>query len=416
MEGNMYYIIRLIQAHKLSCPGHLKSKRRFLFFLAIILIAILSLRSTVLSQTIKGTYSLNPDFDAKRLLELLKEPDSVGALKFFFGELYDKELADLLVFIDRVDNKPTHIELLKGGKSRKELWGEKYVYVMVFVAEKKGQKNTVSKKVEEKETSGKITETDKNEVDKPVSKVSESTTIIKQRDPLFVHQSFLDYRKGAGEFFVASMARLAAAIFTKETIKEGEEAKKGEETPDKPMKLQKVGTHADTDLYFGYVKIPIYENTINRITVEEDYGDGEVDRHLATFGNYSASRITSSVGAVGTFIKAGETEPSCFPMEVFAFGHYYLFNKRPKLPSPHDQRGWLCKYWNEMSVSLVAGTNLTLDKGLFKDLFVGVGVGHIVSTAALVAGVNFRAPRNADGSLKSGEREFHWCVGLTFIF
>jgi len=410
-------MFRVLQSAGLSngvCPTKPRQHRRPTFLIFMIMSFILVLAANLGSQTIKGTYSFTPDRDVKEVLDKLRSERPEDAIKSLFGEsnLYDRQLADLFVFIDRVDNTPTRIALLKGGKRRKELWGEKYVYVMVFVAEKEGQKHSASKKVEEEETSQRVT--DKSETEKPFKRTYQSTTVVKKRAPLSVHQSSLDYKPGSGEFFLSAMVRFAVAAISKQSLEKSDEAKKGEDIPDKPLKLQMVGKHGDTNLYFDYVKIPIYENTINRVTVQEDYGDDRVYRHVATFGNYSASRITTSVGAVGTLVPATATVPSARPIEAFAFAHVYI--KRPSLPAPHYQNQLLKGYWDRVSLSLVLGTRLAFDSALFKDIFVGGGMGHFLGPIAFVVGVNFRTPRDAAGGLTEQKRRGHFCAGLTFLF
>ena len=410
-------MFRVIPSASLSngvCPTKSGQHLRRTFLILTVLGFILALAANLGSQTIKGTYSFTPDRDVKELLDKLRSQRPEDAIRSLFGEsnLYDKELADLLVFIDRVDGTPTRIALLKGGKRKKELWGEKYVYVMVFVAEKEGQEHSASKKVEEEETSQRVT--DKSETEKPFKRTYQSTTVVKKRAPLSVHQSSLDYRLSSGEFFLSAMVKLAVAAISKQSWEKSDEAKKGEDIPDKPLKLQKVGKHGDVNLFFDYVKIPIYENTINRITVQEDYGDDSVYRHVATFGNYSASRVTTSVGAVGTIVPATATVPSARPIEPFAFAHVYI--KRPSLPVPHYQNQPLREYWDRVSLSLVLGTRLVFDSALFKDIFVGGGIGHFLGPIAFVAGVNFRTPRDAAGNLTEQKRRGHFCAGLTFVF
>jgi hypothetical protein len=248
MEVSMYNIVRLTPSHETGCLRHLREKQRWLLAFVGILVAILSLITAAPSQTIEGTYSLRPEEDIKNTLDFLRKDKGVEALKSFFPETYDKELASLLVFIDRANDAPARISLIKGNKTQKNLWGEKYVYVMVFVAEKTDQTPSVSRKVVEEEISTKIVK--KVESGEPLKKSCESTTVIKEREPLLVHQSSLNYEPGTGEFFVSAIVRLTATIFSGKTLEKAEEAKKGADIPDKPVRLRKAGSHGRTNLYF----------------------------------------------------------------------------------------------------------------------------------------------------------------------
>jgi hypothetical protein len=68
-----------------------------------------------------------------------------------------------------------------------------------------------------------------------------------------------------------------------------------------------------------------------------------------------------------------------------------------------------------MSFSLAAGTKLKFEDP-FSDIFAGIGIGHVLSTTALVVGVNFRTPRDAADTLLKEKRRGRFCVGLTFVF
>ncbi len=453
--------------------GDSKRKSRSFLFLPMIMGLILLLTSTVLSQTKKGTYGypFRPDSSyVSQLLNLLRSEDQItDVMKYFFGEhiLYDSNLADLIVFIDKTkrtsdisnlqdlnDASSTHIALVKNGKREDHLFGEKYVYVMVFVAEEKGKKPSVSDPVEEKETSKTTTSTVPEETPPDTSSLKErfertSEIVVEQkpaipadekdqksiitkeiidykkREPVLVHQASLNHTQGSGEFFVSSLVRTIAAIFAKAQVEKADKPATGVDMADKPISFYEIGTVGKTILYWGYAKLPIYENTINRLTVQEDYGTVQKDcctykkgdkyiqyRHQATFGNYSASRITSSIGIMGTVNSAAAPTDKRMPVNPFLFGHCYL--KRPELPAPHYQGHPLKMLYKRMSISLVAGTRISTD--LFDDLFLGACLGHFFSSTGLVVGFNFQTPRDAGGAATGGNRIMRFCTGLTFIF
>ena len=416
----MYKKLSVLSVHlpKSANPGVSEKKRRQMLLVLTMTFGVLILFPSAFSQTIKGSYSFNPDSDAAGLLAKLRSGDGAGSLKSFFGEnnVYDEKLADLLVFIDKAqytgDSGESHIILLKNGKTRKNLFGQKIVYVMVFVAEKEEATASVSKDIADKKTTEKITE--KSVDQKPPEKTVELSTEVKKRNPLSVSQSSLDYTQGSGEFFISSVIRTIASIFSGKAIEKGVEVKKGEDISDKPVTVNRVGTSKKDKavLFFGYVKIPVYENTINRITVEEDYGDDKISRHVGTFGNYSASRLTTSIGIMGTLVKAEEGQDKRVPVNAFLFGHVYF--KRPQLPSPHYQNRGSKGYFSRLSLSLVGGTRISTN--LFDDLFVGASLGHFISTVGLVAGVNFRTPTDLEGKPTGDKRRASFCAGLTMIF
>jgi hypothetical protein len=385
--------------------------------------------SSARAQTIKGTYSFDRSpAHIDHLLELLRSGDTTSEVfKYFFGvnKIFDRQIVNLLVFIDKPQRKKgpsetypqigdiaSYIALTKDGKKLNRLYGEKYVHVLVFVAEDTCEPNSVSTSIEEKDPAKTI------KITKELSKeTQELSTQVKKRDPLFVHQSSIDYRGGSGEFIVSAMARTLAAVLGGKDIEKGEEAKKGEDIPDKPIKLYEIGKSGVTKVFFGYVKIPVYENTINRITVEENYGDNKVFRHIATFGNYSSSVITTSIGIMGSFLeKVEEDEDKRTPVNAYLLGHIYI--KRPRLPSAHYQKKFN-RLLEKSSFSIVAGTRISTS--LFDDLFIGVCAGHLLSTIGIVVGASFRTPKTvpapATPSTPTGDkRTAGLCAGLTFIF
>ena len=155
-------------------------------------------------------------------------------------------------------------------------------------------------------------------------------------------------------------------------------------------------------------KLPLHENTINRVHVQTDKSD-TATVYLSTFGNYSPSWITSSVGFLTSFpCCCREKEKSTvYPVvDPFLFGHLYL--KRPQQPKPRLNDA--CREWRrQLSISFAVGTRLS-DK-LFEDLFVGGSVGHMLGKLGLVAGVNFRMVEDED----TAKRRCHLSFGLTYI-
>ena len=407
---------------KAMCSWQFNAKGPAFQFLAtfnLILCCLFLFNSIAIPQTIKGSYSFDrlPD-QVEELLKKLSEDKLEEVPKYFFGEnkVYDAELADLLVFIDKTgkDKKDAKFALLKGGIKKEELFGDKFIYVMVFAAEKDDEQNTVGKFTKDIETTEKVVEksigntsgkTGEIIIEKPVGdtsgKTDEVTKTIRYREPLSVFQSPLDSRPGSGEFILYSVIRSIANIFSGVAIEKAEKSERAADITNIPLRMYLVGSDnkSKTNLYFGILKTPISENTINRFTVQEEYGNNEDPHqnkkkmHLATFGNYSSSCVTSSIGLMGTFLRSeliksetGVIKSSRTPLDAFIFAHIYL--KRPQIPPPRYQDKSTKNCLKKISFSLAVGTKISTS--LFDDLFFGVSVGHIYSTVGVVAGVNYR--------------------------
>lgn len=298
----------------------------------------------------------------------------------FYGEVYDDELPDLVIIVDRrgktaSEETPVRIDLLKGDKRRDELFGERFIYVLVFVAEDSSTIDSVSKSS-----------------NKPVIKMSS-----------------LDRRVGSGEFALFTAVKMIVGAVLGRTVGERMMARC---PPDTQAVLHMIPIGEKTDasarLYHGRTKLPLAENTINRIRLEEV--DSKIEPQ-ATFGNYSSSWVTSSIGLMGTFL-SGETarqdSVNKTSVEPFILGHLYIM--RPQRPKPRLNRSKI-EFWRQISFSLVTGTRLSED--LFDDIFVGVSVGHVISTLSIVGGYNFRTSRWSKAVRE--EREGHYAVGITFI-
>jgi hypothetical protein len=401
------------------------------FRLTLILCFFILISSTAIPQTIKGhwQYKRN-EGDVIKLWNMLKnEKNIVQVPKYFFGEVYDKALPDLVVYIDKrqldanggkkiVDTgkNPLHkIALVKKSKKRNQLFGERFIYVMVFVAENKSDKKsvTISKKyyVPQEKNITKI---------KGKNKISvETKENFKETERLSVSCASLDKSASSGEFAIFSIAKGIGQAFTKslETNKELEEKNKKKPLP---LKMREVGCFKETRLAFGVVKIDLAENTINRITI---WGFSKINP-TATFGNYSQSWITSSICMMWTPYskdKAADLKIKRNLFEMFLLAHIYI--KRPRLPCPRftGKSG----FFKKLSYSIVVGTRLESLDTLFdlKDVFIGIGLGHISGNVGIVIGANFKTFQeeklNIEGKVvmvDKKKRKGNLAIGFTFIF
>ncbi len=428
----------------------------------LILCCVFLFNSNANPQTIKGSYSYDrPAGQIETMLIKLADTSSIKDVpKDFFGEnnVYDAELADLLVFIDKTGQyaKETKFALLKKGKLKEELFGDKFIYIMVFVAENENEQNSMGQFTRDIETTEKTVEnlgrntsekadhkavdsldkegsgqsfkkTREKEIADATGKTREVVETIKYREPLSISQSSLESRPGSGEFILTSVLRTIANIFSGMSIEKAEKAERAADIVNIPLRMYLVGSDKSgkIKLYFGLLKTPISENTINRFTVQEEYGNND-DPHqnrkkmyLATFGNFSGSYVTSSIGLMTTIVKSeiiktesGVTKSSRTPLDPFLFAHVYL--QRPKLPRPRYQQNSHQAFYKKLSFSIVAGTKISTS--LFDDLFLGASVGHFYSTVGIVAGINFRTVTIlVDKDQIRKKRKLCFSLGLTLM-
>lgn len=432
-----------------TCSGYL------LAVVALGLWCVLLAPSTTVCQTIGGSYAYERDsVQVRRLLCTLADGNLNAMPRQFFGDTYDDELPDLVVFVDQranrlSDDSSAQFALLKGQDRRDELFGERFIYVVLFVARDKeagvlpfgttyelGGTTilyaspedsrfvdsvvnrtviTVVDSVRKERSLAADHRGDSTLLEKIISQqialdsaAVDSTvrmSFVWTNDP-FVHLAPLDQRASSGEFALFAAIRIMAKVFLGETVV-GREEKGSPADTLVPVRMHYVGEDGTACLYYTLAKLPLRENTINRITIG---GIGE-EKHLATFGNYSPSWFTTSIGVMSTFV--GQ-QTSCEDsiqdplVESFIFGHFYI-KKRPQRPKPRFNDAWK-EFRKRISVSLVVGTRLT-DTHFFDDWFLGVGLGHVISTVAVVGGVNFR--KSTSHNVK---RKGHPAFGITFMF
>ncbi len=400
-------------------------KKLTLLFCFIILLCPLAL-----PQEISGSYTVDRnETQVKHLLDLLNTGKMQEAIKCFYGEgvIYDKDLADLLVFVDKTKRsekpiasdqclqKDTSVKfaILKSGKYRTDLFGEKFLYLMVFIAEKTTDPYSVGKNILKKELSRTVTTTPPDSPNPTITDIA--TEKSTETSPLTIRQSSLDYKLGSGEFFLISMITAVLKSLGGASLDSSKKTENLEEMKEEPLKMEYVGCTEDkTALYFGYMRLKLVENTINRFTVVETRSDKKTYHHLATFGNYCSSIFGSSMGFTGTFVGAKQREELSdkrFPINAFLFGHFYI--KRPRLPAPHYQDSpFLGHLSKKYSLSFVLGTAIKQDP--LDDLFVGFGVGHLYETLGLVVGWNYRTVPKTSGDKTEKERKPHFCIGVSF--
>lgn len=426
--------------------------------IALALGLIFLVYSVATPQTIKGHFRIKLTIEeVEDLLNKLKYEMNLVPEKFF-GDVYDEQVPDIVFFIEKKkiakqdknknspinEYEPTKIMLLKGNKKLENLSGEPYIYVMVFVAGSEPDKQNVKEAkcksspperiTIEKTYKENIVKTEKESKVIKESMIKTETGIKdakKESLKLSVKHTFLEQRLASGEFVLFSIAKgIAKALgsFAPETKKPGEKPKKDQYD----LEMVEIGRFQKTCLSFGQVRIPLPENTMNRITI---HGFKEIVSS-ATFGNYSKSRLTSSIGLLWTYLdsKTAEDQKTYqLLVEPFLFANIYL--KKPKLPPPRfprhsDQRkpqstsSQLSKKQTHkssgVSYSLILGTKI--EKDVFDDIFIGASIGHFIPdipTGGIIIGVNFRSiPIQENDKVvgKKNKRHASFSIGFTFIF
>ncbi|MBN2092108.1 hypothetical protein JW964_20990 [candidate division KSB1 bacterium] len=356
----------------------------------LILISIIFCFSPVVSeklhsQTIKGSYLVQSDTQALRILSVIDSisEDSLRISELrgkFFNTAYDNKLADLIVIIDkRTPAKSQRINsfLTQNNKIRNELYGEQHFYVLFFVLEG---------------------------IDANVQ-LNKCTTYFSKKN---IQVSFASLKQTleSGEFALLSLIKMISQIALPEE-------KKVADTEDKQIAvtLDYVGKTGTCIVYYGIKKFAIAENSINRVTIFNVSHNNEKKNYSATFGNYSASLITTSIGVIGSSEKFKYAFTDSSRYDFMIFGHLYLPGTRPQRPRPHFNN-FRKELWKQMSFSFTLGTRLSSDD-FFKDIFVGCSIGHWVNNLGLVLGRNFRMDDRDDSKCLS--RKPYWSFGLTYI-
>lgn len=378
MENCTQSPVQFIFAIKVAILGGIMEKKLLYLVarLTIVLCLIFIISPAVFPQTIDGYFKtkLNCN-EVKLLLDTLRsEEDFVQIQRRFFdlagGDdgVYNPHLKNLVFFIDEAhsnskDKYKINIKLIIREKEKKQLFGERYVYAMVFVA-----KNSL----------------------RPIS--------------LSAKYSSLEWRRPSGDFFLVSIVKAIASALGEISLEKQEEEKKGKDPID--LNMDKLGCSGSTCLFLGIAEIPLKVNTVNRIRIIgfDDIGP------QATFGNYSRSCITSSIGMMWTRFKSktDNEEEIQNLFDPFAYAHFYI--KRPQLPIPqYSINKCFRNLWRRTSISLVVGTKI--EETLLNEVFIGASIGNLfLNSVGIVVGCNFRKVNGIE------KRKGSFALGLTFIF
>jgi hypothetical protein len=321
---------------------------------------IFSSQENCIAQYLAG-FSDIPHRNIDNLLKTLKSGKMSAVPEVFFGDLYDPNLVDLIIFLDE-DEDTVKIEMIQGNECKPYLFGARHFWVMAFWKFKGSAEFDSILKSEPETTqviimsplqdslSGKadtlrsitmkdifpayVKETIKQDtlvVKKDSVKIYvETKKISKTKTSMEVRLERLNKRVGAGEKILSSLARTVSGAIGV-TL---EAAAKQDTLPDLSIDFPLIRLTPENSgevLYYGNIKLPLEENTINRVRVKR-FGEKSV---YSTFGNYSPSYLGASICAAFNFkddVRASRKTMTMKNLEVepFILAHIYLL--RPKLP------------------------------------------------------------------------------------
>jgi hypothetical protein len=399
------------------------------------------------SESSRFSGIINYKFEKKEmrdLLDKLKNPCKIGEVpKDFMRDLFNPDLVDLVALID-IESEH-NIALVKNCARKKELWGARNIYAMIFAIVKGNRSSLLSTKYD----------TSKMEIEVNLKKMSDDTTteatisnslsieatldstkvpgndafvevardsswainINKNYMQIPLRHSQLDYRRGIGERSVRGIIGSISSFFgLSSDVKEQAISARDTTYVIKRWRVLYEGPLYDEDtvtVVYGYKKFPVLENTINGVTIIVQSRDVDLYNR---FGNYSSSYIGTSIGLMGSasekelaydsttfFINHVGFQPFFSRMEVepFFFLHFYIL--APKLPPLERYRA---------SLSAVVGSKIDFPN-FPSDLFIGAGLGHIRGGSLhILAGWNISRFESQSGEFYKGEPMFGLSYGL----
>jgi hypothetical protein len=332
-----------------------------------------------------------------------------------FQKAYDPELADIFFFVDQTTSEPFgDVQLIHHGKNKKELFGQQCAYALILLKKNAPEKpilkdnspfKTETKKVQFKTSQGDTTITLKQ--------------IPKEKKGPTVKLSPLYEKKNASDHALLSIFESLAVTFAGVTAKSGDEEKPPTDSTFS-LELDSIGTidNNKTAFYFGIVKIPLKEGTINRIRISEDENPQNVS---ATFGNYSGASIIASIALLyqpkrhdsltyTDYVSNDSLKKREDIDELFPFLLAHIFIKKPRIPNAHMTGSVISHLYSKMSFSITLGLKLSKDH-IFDDKFLGVTFGHLVGSAGLVLGTNLRDFQKID---KTQGHKGHFVIGINY--
>lgn len=312
-------------------------------------------------------------------IKTLRDQCSTGQIakvpKTFFGDAHDPDLADLVVYIsgDTVKRQTT-VGLVKDHRPYPKLWGERFLWVLVFVEGTTIKPKSHGEVWKPKEVA--LTEKPKAGKWHPESRVREG--VLERTTPnLKMRFEPLDARRSLAQ---TTAFNLLGTLLGKFESKPVAEALSDSERQSTLVQLEKADT--SKALFYAIEKFPLTENTKNRVRIMLD----DNFRTYATFGNYSPARFGASVGVAGSLPAKKLATRADFEMAAYALFHYWI----PWRPEAPRIRG----YSRPFSLGVFGGVRVG-DRP-FGNLVVGGSMGNLGGgPVGAFAGWQFTSPDSA---------------------
>jgi hypothetical protein len=267
-----------------------------------------------------------------------------SVLDWFYGDIQDKSIPNLIIFVDKSDT--VTMQLLKGGKGVDHLWGEPYIYVLIFTNANLNIPDTTmlyksSSKITVQETRNPKDSVTARQRTFTVDPTDTSVAFILKRD-------VLNYQTPPSALTLSSILSFAASLLGGTSFNA---LNQSPALPDSSIKihLNHLGT---TQLYYQYGKFNLATNTKNRIALEPWREPWEGGKLPFNYVNFNFENPDKSCLGVGFAVLLSPTNGSS--ANVYLLAHLYV--DRPM--KPYDSR----------CAAFVAGTDL--GPKIFGDNFV----------------------------------------------
>lgn len=458
--------------------GNISDRQRFSRSIKVFVLAVLGIlvNAGISGDGVprSGPLSNLQETQLNKLRDILNSPVSddqwgEAVLKTYFDSLYNPSFVDLVVFINSAGD--IRLGMFNQNERTNDLRGAKDVWVLIL-SERVLETKTLVKEDTSKisyialdtvkfsyitldtlQTRFNIIDTSKTvlkimgtlytkpdstssgEVSSIPAKLIEAARVTeakpKEPDPFFeIKLEVLDAVKGKGEIALGGLVRAVGRVLGFSAGKE--KLATGIKDTILTVDLKSIRVEGDTghqhsgpDLYVGRLKFPLFEGSLNRISIRPKHPE-EIKNTRSieyTFTNSEASRIGVSIGLGGTFdfrspnfefssdsgkfLEVRQPDSVDFLVTPYVFGHLYL--KRPK----SNLR--TLTVVDKISLSFFLGTNL-IKEDFFEHVAFGLAVGNIVGVVGLVVGGNWIATEHVNSSKQkvTKTRDTFWFIGLDY--
>ena len=390
--------------------------RRFFYTLAILLILASVFSTESKCQFYEnlyptGTIDKLSNTEIKGLLDILNSSQLSGgsttwATDFrekFFDDIHTPDLADLVIYINQPDDTVRQ-SLTKGGKevSRNLLKGERDIYVLVIISTTNGLS------IDSQWTSNPFCAPTGSANTQQAPPSSSSKRASSQTPKIVInHGALVQIRD---PLLSRALGALGAVFGGVEVSDKAEEPPKESSTAVPLINLGK-STDNITELYLGFLKIPIAVGAWNRVTVCGGEATGLTDSTnvvVYNFGNttHNKLRIGVSVGA-----SLGHNNPANEPILDAIRGNFYIY------ATVYPWKAAPPKRLDLSSFGVALGTKIVKENP-FNDNFVAISLRDLFAgNANIMLGVSaFRTvtKNKDDESLIFGNQNLGFFFGLGY--